>query len=276
MTAGGFDYEAALWGEDRLRPGERSIAGFRLAEALVHLPARGRLLEVGCGAGRYLRALRELRPELALVGADVSRAALARLAALEPAVETRRVSGDALPAADAEFAAVLAIDVLEHVPDPDRLLAEVHRVLAPGGVFHLHVPCEGDPRSLWRWLPGQAGARGWKRRFGGHLHRFRRGELLRRVEAAGFRLLRVRNSLHALGNAADVAVFAGLALASRRAPDGRAPTTGDVVASRHPLVRAVDALLHAEARLLSRVPSWSIHASAVRSGQSREAAAQRG
>jgi SAM-dependent methyltransferase len=262
----GFDYETALWGEDALLPGERSIASYRLAEALVHLPARGRLLEVGCGAGRYLRALRGLRPELALVGADPSRAALARLAALAPGIETRLVTGGLLPAADGEFAAVLVIDVLEHVPDPERLLAEVHRVLAPGGIFHLHVPCEGDPRSLWRWLPGQAGARGWKRRYGGHLHRFRRAELLRRVEAAGFRLLRVRNSLHALGNAADVAVFAGLALASRRARGERQLTTGDVVASRHPLVRAVDALLHAEARLLARIPSWSIHASAVKRG----------
>ncbi len=271
-----FDYEAALWGADVLRPGERSIAGYRLAEALVHLPARGRLLEVGCGAGRYLRALRELRPELVLVGADLSRAALARLAALAPEVEARLVTGDALPAADGEFAAVLAIDVLEHVPDPDRLLAEIHRVLAPGGVFHLHVPCEGDPRSLWRWLPGQAGLRGWKRRFGGHLHRFRRDEVLRRVEAAGFSLVRVRNSLHALGNAADVAVFAGLALANRRAREGGPATTGDVVASRHPLVRAVDALLHAEARLLARIPSWSIHASAVRDGESSSPSAAGG
>jgi SAM-dependent methyltransferase len=275
MKAGGFDYESALWGEERLQPGERSIAGYRLDEALVHLPARGRLLEVGCGAGRYLRALRELRPELTLVGADVSRAALARLAALAPGIETRLASGDAIPAADAEFAAVLLIDVLEHVADPARLLAEAHRVLVPGGILHLHVPCEGDPRSLWRWFPGQAGPRGWKRRFGGHLHRFRRAEVLRRVEAAGFRLLRVRNSLHALGNAADVAVFAGLAFANRRAGGGRTTTTGDVVASRHPLVRAVDALLHAEARLLARVPSWSIHASAVRDEQDREAAAQR-
>jgi SAM-dependent methyltransferase len=263
VTSGGFDYEAGLWGEEVLRPGERSIAGYRLAEALVHLPERGRLLEVGCGAGRYLRALRALRPELALVGADLSRAALARLAALAPGVERRLVTGEALPAADAEFDAVLAIDVLEHVRDPDRLLSEVHRVLAPGGVFHLHVPCEGDARSLWRWLPGQAGPRGWKRRFGGHLQRFRREEILRRVEAAGFRLLRVRNSLHLLGNAADVAAFAGLALASLRR-EGAPPTTGDLVASRHPLVRAVDALLHAEARLLSRLPSWSIHLSAAR------------
>ena len=60
-----------------------------------------------------------------------------------------------LPAADGEFDAVLAMDVLEHVTDPDHTLAEIRRVLAPGGGFHLQVPCEADPRSLWRWLPGQ-------------------------------------------------------------------------------------------------------------------------
>jgi SAM-dependent methyltransferase len=256
-----FDYEASLWGEDSLRPGERSIAGYRLEEALALLPARGRLLEVGCGAGRYLRALRARRPELALVGADVSRSALARLAASASAIETRAIEGEALPAANAEFDAVLAIDVLEHVPDPNRFLAEIHRVLRPGGLFHLHVPCEGDALCLWRWLPGQRGERAWKRRFGGHLHRFRRAEILRRLAAAGFRVRRVRYSLHALGNLSDVAVFAGLALANRRAP-ARPRTTGDVIASRHPFVRALDALLYAEARLLSRVPSWSLHVSA--------------
>jgi len=263
-----FNYQAATWGTDRVRPGERSIAGYRLAEALVHLPQRGRLLEVGCGAGRYLRALRELRPELALVGCDVSRAALAALAASAPEIETRLASDDAIPAADAEFDAVLVIDVLEHVGDPERLLAEAHRVLAPGGVLHLHVPCEGDPRSLWRWLPGQAGPAGLKRRFGGHLHRFRRDEILRRVGAADFRVLRIRNSLHLIGNVADVAVFAALAFANRRARAGGPATTGDVVASRNPLVRAVDALIHAEAVVLGRLPSWSLHVSAVRDAAS--------
>jgi len=242
----------------------------------VHLPRRGRLLEVGCGAGRYLRALRELRPELGLVGCDVSRSALASLAASAPGIEVRLASGHDLPAADGEFDAVLAIDVLEHVRDPERLLAEIHRALAPGGVLHLHVPCEGDPRSLWRWLPGQAGPAGWKRRLGGHLHRFRRDEILRRVDAAGFRILRVRNSLHLIGNLADVAVFAGLAWARRRERPGGPLTTGDVVASRHPLVRAVDALICAEARLLGRVPSWSLHVSALRDAAGPSAAASGG
>ena len=189
---GGFDYEAARWGEETIRPGERSIAGYRLAEALRFLPERGRVLEVGCGAGRFLRAVGAARPGLLLTGADVSRGALATLASLAPDIETRLSTRDALPARDGEFDAVLLLDVLEHLDDPAGMLAEIRRVLVPGGVLHAHVPCEGDPRSLWRWLPGQRGAGAWKRRFGGHLQRFRRRELLARIEAAGFEMLRER------------------------------------------------------------------------------------
>ena len=134
-----FDYEAALWGRESVSPGEHSIAGFRLRELLVHLPVRGRALEVGCGAGRFVCALADLRPELALVGTDLSRAALDALRARGTRVEARHAGPDEIPAEDGEFDAVLALDVLEHVDDPERMLREVHRVLAPGGVFHLHA-----------------------------------------------------------------------------------------------------------------------------------------
>jgi len=270
-----FDYEAARWGEETIHPGEWSIAGYRLAEALRFLPERGRVLEVGCGAGRFLRALAEARPGLALTGTDVSRGALAELARSAPGVETRVSTPDAIPARDGEFDAVLLLDVLEHVDDPAGMLAEIRRVLVPGGLLHAHVPCEGDPLSLWRWLPGQRSAGAWKRRFGGHLQRFRRRDLLARIEAAGFETLRVRGSLHLIGNAADVAVFAALALAARRGA-GRSSTGRILAASRAPgtrasarlaagFVRAVDALLWAEATLLGPLPSWAIHVSARRS-----------
>jgi ubiquinone/menaquinone biosynthesis C-methylase UbiE len=270
-----FDYEAARWGEETIEPGERSIAGFRLAEALRLLPSHGRVLEVGCGAGRFLRAVSEARPELALTGVDVSRSALATLARLAPAIETRVAAPARLPARDAEFDAVLMLDVLEHVDDPAGMLAEIRRVLAPGGVLHAHVPCDGDPRSLWRWLPGQSGARAWKRRFGGHIQRFRRRELLALIEATGFEIVRERGSLHFIGAAADVAAFAGLALAAHR---GRRTTTGEILASaRAPgpgvaarlsaaLVRGVDGLLWAEATLLGRMPSWAVHVTARKRG----------
>jgi SAM-dependent methyltransferase len=259
-----FDYESAIWGAETIRPGEWTIAGYRLEEALVHLPRRGRVLEIGCGAGRFLRALHLHRPELELVGADVSRSALGILSESSPEIETRWIEDARLPAEGGEFDAVLAMDVLEHVADPDRTLGEIRRVLASGGILHLHVPCEADPRSLWRWLPGQRGERGLKRRLGGHIQSFRRGEILERLRASGFEVVRVRNSLHLLGNLADLAVFVGLAFANRRRPPGRRATTGDVIARRIPLLRAVDALLYWEARLLGRVPSWSLHVTARR------------
>jgi SAM-dependent methyltransferase len=276
VSGSAFDYESAVWGAETIVPGERTIAGFRLREALALLPARGRVLELGCGAGRFLRAVQRARPALEVCGADVSVRALARAAELAPGTDLRRVAGPSapLPARDREFDAVLALDVLEHVPDPERFLAEIARVLAPGGVFHLHVPCEGDPLSLWRWLPGQRGPDAWKFRLAGHVQRFRRRALLASIERAGFTIERVRYSLHLAGNLADVAAFAALA-ARRRSRRGDVTTTGDLLAqAARPegagalgaLVRGVDALLWLEARLLARLPSWALHVGARRRG----------
>jgi len=254
-----FDYEAATWGAETIGFGQHTIAGLRLSEAAAHLPREGKVLEIGCGAGRFLRALHAYNPSLQLVGTDVSRSALEQLRKIDSGIEVRLTTDDRVPATDGEFDAVLVIDVLEHVPDPPRMLDEIQRVLRPGGIFHLHVPCEGDFSSLWRWLPGQSGERGWKRRFGGHIQRFTRRQMLRQLSSRGYEVLRVRHSLHLLGNVADVGAFASLALANRR---GGSVTTGDLIGGGGPLVRMVDGLVWAEARLLGRIPAWGLHVSA--------------
>jgi SAM-dependent methyltransferase len=227
-------------------------------------------MELGCGGGRFLRGIAAARPALRLVGIDLSQRALAVARERTPGVEFRRVETPTapLPGADGEFDGVCILDVLEHVVDPAATLAEVQRVLRPGGLFHLHVPCEGDVRSLWRWIPGQRGPRGLKRRLGGHLQAFRRRDVRALLAAAGFEVRRERNSLHLAGNVADVGLFAGLALL-RRMGRARTTTSGSVIAAaagdegrEKPgalAVRAVDRILWFEARLLGRVPSWSVH-----------------
>jgi 2-polyprenyl-6-hydroxyphenyl methylase / 3-demethylubiquinone-9 3-methyltransferase len=96
-----------------------------------------RILDVGCGGG--LLAEEFARLGCAVTGVDPSSESLkvarthARAEALD--IEYREATGEELPFGDGEFPAVYCCDVLEHVDDVGRNIAEIARVLEPGGVF---------------------------------------------------------------------------------------------------------------------------------------------
>ena len=113
----------------------------RIAQALrEHLPC-GRLLDAGCGDGRYFAVIAERPPTERLVGCDISRriletaSAAASRVGLEP--ELVRANVESLPFADADFDVVVCSQVLEHALDPPAVLHELARVLAPGGTLLL-------------------------------------------------------------------------------------------------------------------------------------------
>ena len=128
--------------DDRLhdRAG-RARRAARIARVLSELGgvdlARSRLLDVGASHGLISLAL-SARCDF-VIGVDVDRAAL-RAAAAEPRDPGRAVfalaSGMALPFADASMDVVVCNHVYEHVPDPLRLMAEIARVLRPGGLCY--------------------------------------------------------------------------------------------------------------------------------------------
>jgi SAM-dependent methyltransferase len=96
----------------------------------------GRVLEIGPGPGLTTEILAGTAPKLTAIEIDptLARATRARV----PAAHV--VQGDAttMPFPDATFSAVVCLTMLHHLPHPeaqDRLFAEVHRVLVPGGVF---------------------------------------------------------------------------------------------------------------------------------------------
>jgi glycosyltransferase involved in cell wall biosynthesis/2-polyprenyl-3-methyl-5-hydroxy-6-metoxy-1,4-benzoquinol methylase len=126
--------------------GQREVSDLKQATARLyfseiqryHGPGRGRLLEVGCGAGDLL-ALAEA-DGWQVTGIDYSAAACERARRRLKTGEVRQgeLSGAVLP--DNQFDLCVVSDVLDHVRSPLAFLAEVHRVLKPGGTLFIATP----------------------------------------------------------------------------------------------------------------------------------------
>ncbi|WP_256336724.1 class I SAM-dependent methyltransferase [Belnapia rosea] len=135
------------------------------------------LLDAGCGTGGFLARLRAARPELAATGLEYFPAAAARARA-KAGMPVAIGSVNAMPFADARFGAVVSLDVLCHAAvEPEAALAEMARVLMPGGVLVLNLPA-------FDWLRSAHDLRVQNSR------RFTAGTAQRMLAAAGFTVIR--------------------------------------------------------------------------------------
>lgn len=132
-----------------------------LLQALGDGPAR--VADVGCGPGRFIRALQAEFPHTTWTGIDPSPALLELL---PEGVERRQGELLRLPAADGEFDAALAVESLEHALWPEQAVRELCRIVRPGGRLLIidkhaawqplseHAPWERwfEPVELVNWL----------------------------------------------------------------------------------------------------------------------------
>jgi SAM-dependent methyltransferase len=150
-----------------------------------------RLLDLGCGGGRH--AFEAMRRGAQVVAVDADAAEVKDASVLMEALADtddatiavggwgRAVTGDArhLPFTDGAFDRVIAAEVLEHIPADRVAMAELARVLRPGGTMAVTVP---------RWYPelvNWALSDDYHLVPGGHVRIYRAGELVRRLRAAG-------------------------------------------------------------------------------------------
>jgi SAM-dependent methyltransferase len=104
-----------------------------LAAALSErLPANAAVLDIGCGDGSIARAIVQRRSDLTITGVDV----LVRPETRIPVIE---YDGSTLPFPDHSFDAVILVDVVHHVDDPQRLLGEAARVSRDRVLIKDHV-----------------------------------------------------------------------------------------------------------------------------------------
>jgi ubiquinone/menaquinone biosynthesis C-methylase UbiE len=144
------------WSDGGLR---RRVALFnRLLDAGL-FPAGAKVLDVGCGAGTYVRLLAKRGCEV--IGLDYSAPTLVRARAADPARPDRYLAGDAyqLPFRDAAFDAVVCIGVLQAVARTGHLVAELARVARAGGCVLVESLNPWDPKAAVLRLRSRLGGR---------------------------------------------------------------------------------------------------------------------
>jgi len=159
------------------------------------------VLDMGCGAGRHAFEMYRRGADVVAFDQDGDELAgvLELFAAMREAgevpagAEADIKQGDALslPFADGEFDRVVAAEVLEHIPDDSTAIAELARVLRPGGTLAVTVP---------RWLPEKvcwALSREYHEVEGGHVRIYTGDDLVGKLQAAGL-VLEGREHAHGL------------------------------------------------------------------------------
>ena len=118
----------------------------RIVLEMLAIAPGERVLDVGCGTGNYTRHLAEAAGSGLTVGIDASKAMVSAAAKRGGGSNLAYLRGDAcdLPFPDGEFEVVCSVGVIHMIAEPMKALAEMVRVLAPGGRLALVVSCEED------------------------------------------------------------------------------------------------------------------------------------
>ncbi len=192
---------------DRLLRNESDVAYRRRVRRVVEyldLSSGQTVFDCGTGMGFYLKVIAALYPGCRLFGIDYTPRVL-RFARTHLPPTATVVRGDIhrLPFADGSMDRVIMSEVLEHLDDDARGLAEVHRVMRPGGILAITVP---NARYPYWYDPINRVAEGVFRRpirrgpFAGiwanHQRLYERDDLVALVAGAGFTVETVEELTH--------------------------------------------------------------------------------
>lgn len=118
------------------------LAGYRVRQTLEQVGNHPRrILDYGCGQGKWTPLLRDMFPGAEIVGIDISEVAIAKASGKFPQHQFLVFDGDRAPLDDGGFDLVFSFHVLEHVLDIAASIKDIARLLRPGGYACIIFPC---------------------------------------------------------------------------------------------------------------------------------------
>lgn len=160
------------------------------------LPPSARILDYGCGAAGCTELLKEMFPSAEIHGIDISSEAIKTARERFPDYHFSVFDGSNAPYPEGSFDLIFSSHVLEHVRDLDQSVSDMVRLLRPGGVLCVTLPCanegslESTLTSLMRdgIITSPTGERKWFWEDPTHLRRVRSDDLVARFKYHGLRL----------------------------------------------------------------------------------------
>lgn len=129
------------------RPENKEKVRKVLTDLSKRAPSRKRLLDMGCGTGFILSLAHDLFDELH--GVDVTEAMIKQVDLSPGNIKTHIAKAEATPFPDQHLDMVTAYSFIDHLADIEPFLAEVYRVLKPGGIFYSDL---NPNRAYWNYL----------------------------------------------------------------------------------------------------------------------------
>lgn len=145
-----------------------------------------KILDIGCHGGTATEVVSKKFPHSPVFALDISAQAIQYGRKVRPHIHFLVGKATALPFPDKNFALVTCFDILEHIPESELALSEIHRVLADKGILILEIPTENFLfKIVWFFWNHFGGGRVWQET---HVQDFSGHKLARLLKKSGFEI----------------------------------------------------------------------------------------
>jgi len=202
-----FSPVGKTWGSNIIHTTDKDLPGLKFRFIVESLRDKfGLTLEVGCSAGKMLRSLGMVRPDITYFGCDIDDVSVHKGHRITSDIGFVVGDGLDLPFRDKTFDAIIINNYLEHVSDARRAMGELERVLKKNGIISGFVPCQGNmlsPYYIFRLIFGF----NFKEPVGGDVQFFTSDDVIHIAREKKLGIKKVEYSYHFLGAIFDFVFF---------------------------------------------------------------------